>query len=275
MNLTRAIGDYLDGLAGTRLAMRSPSVFAPFAAFAAIQWGVLFLLGWFMMPPVAPFMVPVVARLGGEEALHYPMHLVLMPGMFRAIYLPLVATLGFALWSAAVWMMVGHHVVGRTRDGAPFARSLPQLLVLGVCFVGVSTGIGEGVARAAAGIETPMVQRGVIILGMLATALAQALMVYAPVALRLHGGGAWTALRDSAAFARRNYVATLLVVGTVLLLHVPLDFILAQAHRVAFRFRPETVFHLLVVSAAVEMFTAYLLFAATTALALREDGGMR
>jgi hypothetical protein len=228
-----------------------------------------------MVPPLSAFMVPLVARLGGEDALHYPMHLVLMPGMFRAIYLPLVATLGFTLWCLGVWMMADRHVAGQARGRASFARALPHVLVLGVCFVGVTAGIGEAVARASAGVTNVMVQRALILLGMLATALVQALLVYAPVALRLRGGHAFDALRAGAAFARRNYLATLLVVATVLCVHVPLDFVLAQAHRVAFRFRPETVFHLLVVSAIVEMLTAYLMFSATAGMAMREDGGMR
>ena len=65
--------------------LRSPSVLAPFIIFAAMQFLVLVCLGLFFVPPLSTVMVPVVERLGGEEALHYPVGVVLLPG----VYLPM------------------------------------------------------------------------------------------------------------------------------------------------------------------------------------------
>jgi hypothetical protein len=276
MNLTQTISDYLDGLANTRLALRAPSVFLPFAVFAALQCAFLFLLASFTAAPLAPFMVPVIERLGGEEALHYPMHLVRMPAMYQKVYLPLVATVGFALWSYAVWLMVDRHVVGRTRPRRPFARALPHVLLVGVVFVGVSTGIGAAMARVSSGMpDQLMLARGLVALGVLVTAAVQAFLIYTPVAMRLTDAPAWRAVRTSARYAARRFAPTVLVLATVLCAHIPLDLVLAQSHRVAFRFHPESVLHFLIGSVILEMFTAYLLFAATTELALPEEGGLR
>jgi hypothetical protein len=78
-----------------------------------------------------------------------------------------------------------------------------------------------------------------------------------------------------AAFARRQFGATALLIVTVLLVHLPVDFLLSRADRIAARFQPETVLHVLLGSVALEMFTAYLLFAGVTELALPREGGVR
>jgi hypothetical protein len=91
----------------------------------------------------------------------------------------------------------------------------------------------------------------------------------------VRGVAAPEAIRTSVRYARRHFPATALVVATILLAHVPVDFLLVQAQRVPLRFHPENTFHLLVAGAILEMFTAYVLFAATTELALPEEGGIR
>ncbi|MCK4775221.1 MAG: hypothetical protein KAT30_10565, partial [Candidatus Krumholzibacteria bacterium] len=69
--------------------LRSPSVLGPFLIFAALQFLLLVSLTLFSVSPLAVVMVPVVKLLGGEEALHYPMHMILLPQMYHQVYLPL------------------------------------------------------------------------------------------------------------------------------------------------------------------------------------------
>jgi hypothetical protein len=76
-------------------------------------------------------------------------------------------------------------------------------------------------------------------------------------------------------YARRNFWPTALVVGTVLAAHMPLDAMVSRSDRVALAFRPESVYYLMLASIALEMITAYVLFAAIVGLALPEEGGLR
>ena len=275
MNLTRAIVDYLDGLGNATLALRAPSVLVPFVAFAVLQCLILLAMASFIAPPLAPVMVPFIHALGGEESLHYPLHLVRLPAVYQRVYLPLVATVGFSLWTLAVWLMVDHHVIGSERAQRPFRAAIPNVLVVGVLFVGASVIIGELAARLVSARTHPMLARGILLSSVLVTACVQALLIYAPVALRLRGGSAWSALKASTTYARRRFVATALVIVTVFLVHAPVDFLLTRADRIAARFQPEAILYLLLASAVLEMVTAYLMFAATTELALRKDGGLR
>lgn len=275
MNLGRAVNRYLDALTYARAALASPGVFAPFAIFAAIQALIVLSLASFTVPFLAPVMVPVMQFLGGEQSLHYPMHLVGLPSVYQRVYLPLVATVGFALWNLAVWKLVERHPLGADRTRYDHRPALRDVIVIGVLFVGVSVITGEIASRLVSPRTPDMVQRIILFGSVIVTAITQAFLVYAPVALRIRGGNAWRAIRAGASYARRRFVDTVLVILTVLLIHLPVDFLLSRADRLAARFEPETVLYTMLGSVVLEMFTAYLLFASITELALPREGGIR
>jgi hypothetical protein len=220
-------------------------------------------------------MPPVVEALGGDPSLHYPTHFVLLPATYRLVYLPLVATVGFALWSFAVWSMVAHHEVSKQTGPRSFRKALPSIIVIGVVFVGVTVALGRGLATLTGKLPEGMAARGGTLAVIAVTAAVQAFLVYAPVALRLRGGGPLAAIRGSARYAMQHFGATAMLVATVLLVHLPLDGLIANADVIAARFHPEAVFQLMVGSVVLEMITAFVLFAGTVGLALPEEGGMR
>jgi hypothetical protein len=185
-----------------------------------------------------------------------------------------VACVGFSLWSLAVWKLVDRHAYGVERAPRAFRPLLPQTIVIGVLFVGASV-LVSWASSAVVGPKTPgMLVRAIVLLSVLVVATLQTFLVYAPVALRLKGGNAWGALKTSARYARRNFLATALLIVTVLLVQLPLDFLLARADRVAARFSPETVLQIMLASVTLEMITAYILFAGITELALPREGGL-
>lgn len=274
MNFGRALNRYLDALTNARAAFSMP-VLLPFACFAVLQVAILLAMAFFTSPVLSPVMVPAMRALGGEQSLHYPLHLVGLPSVYQRVYLPLAATIGFSLWTLAVWKLVDHHDIGADRPRREFRPALGRVMMVGVLFVGASVAIGELSSRLT-GPRTPdVVARAVLIASIVLTATAQAFLIYAPVALRLRGGKVWNAIAAGAAYARRHFLATALLLITVLLVHLPVDFLLSRADRIAARFHPEAVLHLLLGSVVLEMFTAYLLFAGITALALPREGGLR
>jgi len=275
VRLDSALDHYLDALTNARLALRSPSTLLPFLAFAVVQVLILGALAFFTTPALASLMVPVVRALGGEPALHYPTSFVLLPATYRVVYLPLVATVGFALWSLGVWSMIAHHDVGARTGARSFRRALPSMVSIGIVFVVVTVAIGRGLALLAAELP-PGIPSKIATLGIIAvTACAQALLVYAPAILRLRGGGALAAIRGSVGYARRMFLPTAMVIVTVLVAHLPIDALVGNADVLAARFRPDIVFHFMVGSIVLEVVTAFILFAGVVALALPEEGGLR
>jgi hypothetical protein len=275
MNLGRALDDYLDALANARHALRSPSVLAPFIAFGLLQCLLLVLLAFFAVPPLTALMIPIVRALGGEAALHYPTHFVLLPSLYQRLYLPLVASLGFLLWSYGTWSMIAHHEAAERIPARSFRTAWFRIVVVGVVFVAVTVALGRGFGWLTSKAPAAIPGRVFTLVGIALIACVQAFMLYAPIVLRIRGGGALAALRGSARYAAHNFGATVLLVATVLVVHTPLDALIANADSIAMRFRPEAVFQLMVASVLLEVITAFVLFAGAVNLALPEEGGMR
>ena len=274
MSLGRSLNRYLDALTYASAAL-NPRVLLPFAIFCALQLIILLSLAMFTAPVLAPVMVPVMRVLGGEQSLHYPLHLVGLPSVYQRIYLPLVAIAGFSLWSLAVWRLVDRHPVGSERARREFRPSLPHIVVIGVLFVGASVATGEAAARLISPKSPELLERAVWLLSISVTAALQTFLIYAPLVLRIRGGNFRDAIVGGASYARRQFGATVFMIMTVLLVHLPVDFLLSRADRIAARFHPETVLQVMLGSVVLEMFTAYILFAGITELALPREGGLR
>lgn len=275
MRISEVFLDYLKGMTESRLMFRSPSAFLPFVIYAALLCLVLFAMAFFLVPPMSAFMVPVIELLGGDRALHYPMHLVMLPDMYHLIYLPLTALVGFALFGWAVFRMGDtFQQEGSPMDARrPYASAIPAMLVIGVVYVAAATAPAMGAAWLGAGMQSPQVVMLLTLSGLVVSVALQSLLVYAPMFVRTESRGAFAALGRSIRFAGRRMVQTAMILLTAVLAHQPIDYLLRQPDKVALKFRPELIIYLLVAGIVVELFTTYLLFSATTGMALsrRED----
>jgi len=246
-------------------------VLAPFIIFAAIQFLVLVCLALFHVPPIATLMVPVVQLLGGGEALHYPMHLILLPRMYHLVYLPLAVLAGFGLFGWAVTLMVEHHERANVeidrRQRRPVKSLLPSLIALGVVYVVCVTGFQLLLSSLSGVITSPKIASVVSIGGIAVVVVIQSLIVYSVYFLVVRTTNPVEALVASIDFCRRHFGLTVLIVLTVFLIHFPIDYLVQRADRVVLKFNPELVFVLLAAGIVVEIVTSYFLFAATTSVA--------
>lgn len=258
---------------------RVPGIATPFVVFAALQCLVLVALGLFIIPPLAPALVPAIERLGGEAALHYPMHFILLPDMFHTVYLVLFVVPGFILFGMGVAAMA-EYVAGRDRVSLSprpsLAASVPAMIAAGVAYTVCAAGIPVVFAVLADRVEHPMLARLFAPLGLALSMAAQALLVYALVYIRTRTRNPFAAIRHSVALGRSRFFVTALLIATVMIVHAPLNYVIAHADGLAIKFRPELVLYVLIVGVVVELVTNLMLFAATTSVALsRREVGIR
>lgn len=251
--------------------LRTPSVLAPFIIFAAIQILVLVCLSVFHVPPLASLMVPVVKLLGGEQALHFPMHLILLPRMYHLVYLPLAVFVGFGLFGWAVSLMVEHHeragVKIERRQRRSVKTLLPSLIVLGIVYVVCVTGLQLLSSSLAGIVAHPKAASVVSLAGVAVVVVVQALIVYSVYFLVVRTANPFEAVSESVSFGRRHLGITSLIVFTVFVIHLPIDYLAQRANQVVLKFDPQLVFVLLAAGIVVEIVTSYFLFAATTSVA--------
>ncbi len=251
---------------------QSPRVWVPLLLFALLQVAVLLLLGNFTAPGIRGFMIPIVERLGGEVATHYPNHYVLLPTMYQLVYLPLIATLGFILFGVAVGRMRDH--IARIdeisfRPRASVGATILPLVVIGIIYVALVMAAPTASAYLAQQTENPMAQRGLRMGAMVITVLLQVFLIHGIARVVAGTTNPFSALAEGMAVGRSNFLLTALVVTTVLVLHLPVNYLLEQSDSVAVRFRPELVLVLLLAGVAVELLTNLFLFASSASIAFK------
>ena len=78
-----------------------PRLWVPWLALGLIQTGLLVKLAFAAHPWVSPFFAPLVVRLAGERALHYPDLFLALPGLYSRIDLVIAALPGAIVFGAA------------------------------------------------------------------------------------------------------------------------------------------------------------------------------
>lgn len=273
MRRARLLNEYFRCYGASRAMLKGAGVLPPFVLFAALQCVVLVACAFFATPPLASVMVPVIGWVSGEEALHFPMHFVLLPRTYHLIYLPMVAVLGFVLFGWAVFRMGDHLEAPGGRKSGPakrtaVRRSIPSMILVGVVYVTLATLPPALFGFFSRFVPNPVATKIFWAVGVILTLVFQALLVYSLVFLRSSGQRAAGAIKQSVTFASNRFWLTLLIVLTIFLLHQPVDFLLNRPDKVVLRFNPEMVFFLLMVGVGLELITTYFLFSSTASIAL-------
>ena len=270
MKLVETLVDYIRSLEESVAMLRSPGILLPFVVFAAVQSVVLIACAFFSVPPLSTVMVPVSGLIAGEQSLHFPMHFVLLPGLYHSIYLRLVVVLGFVLFGTAVFRM-GDYYERPGRGAAPrpsLRRAVPSMMLIGLVYVVLATAPVLVLEYFANRFGGGLPSKALPALGVILSMCFQALLVYSLLFLRAGARGAFAAVGRSLSFARSRFLLTFLLVLTVYVVHRPVDYVLSRPDKVVLRFDPEMVFFLLLGGIVLELVTSYLLFASTASVVL-------
>jgi hypothetical protein len=211
-----------------------PGLWVPWIVFAALETLILIALVGFAHPLISGLMAPLILRLGGEEALHYPGLLDRLPDLFArldGLYAAIAAPIAFG---AAVTLFVsvfpapGSTADSRVRPGEALRRALGRIVPLVVTqlpvplftfAVGWTLGRVLGV-HAIVGLKGALFLVGVTI----APILARAFFLYAGTLVILDGYGTLdTFLELPRAWSRGLWAALFLVIVlSIPLLPIPL-----------------------------------------------------
>jgi len=270
MKLVENLVNFLRSLEESVAMLRSPSILLPFVVFAAVQSLVLMACAFFTVPPLSTVMVPLIRLISGEQSLHFPMHFVLLPGIYHSIYLPLVVVVGFVLFGRAVFGMGDYYQRQGSSIGTrpPMLRSIPSMILIGLLYVLLATAPIVLFEYASTRTAAAPVRRALPVVGVLLSLSFQSLLVYSLLFLRAGAGGPAAAVKKSVGFARSRFPLTFMLVLTVYVIHRPIDYVVSRPDKVVLRFDPEMVFFLLLGGILLELVTSYLLFSSTTSIAL-------
>jgi hypothetical protein len=225
-----------------------------------------------------PIGLPLVRRLGGEAATHYPVLYYALPGMYGRMSIILDVLAASILGGATTLLFArAFGLSDRSSVWTTPLRRAPALIATSIVTVGLFVGIaqlGSFVPDGESRREFAMrwLLRGTMLL-MLVT--VQSLMAYATAWIVLMGHGFLSAIRDSVRVATMTFVPTMIVVGIPALALLPLSYALGRADLIASRLRPEIVANLIGLQVIVQLLAGFFLIGGITRLFLWRAGGER
>lgn len=267
------IEKYIDGWKTAWALARLPGAWLPLVVLAVFKVLLLVLVYFFWHPWLSRFMTPALQSVFGEEAVHFPDHMILLGGMYREVDLVVTVALGFPLigWSLS---RMSH---ARRRDPelvAPSALHLSKVapslfLILGL-FALASKGVPLLVSVVNQSIASPRLQTLVWLLGLAATLVLMGALLYAPVRVVSGKIRALTAIRESIRLARNWDWLTGLIVCTGWLIRAPGEYVTANTGKFLAALGTDFVFAVLAVSIFLEAVALFYMFASATWLAVED-----
>jgi hypothetical protein len=279
MNIFEQVALALQALRHTLLAMRAPRLWVPWLALGAVQLGVVVALWHFAHPALSWLMAPILRRVAGEDALHYPGAFEVLPRLYDRADLVIGALLGSVAIGSATGLFADHFHGLPARVGSRLAtavRRAPALVLVQLPFNVLVFGL---TVMTAPWLESHAGGRLAAVAGPLLTGVSlvlQAAFFYVAARVMIAGDGAAAALRGVPATWARGLVPALVVSALTLLLLLPLDWLAGHEGLVVSRGRPELVGWLTVLRLIAGLVNWFLLSGSATLLYLsllhrRED----
>ena len=242
-----------------------PATILPFLIMGVMDFVVLYVLYLAPQRPVSIVLAPPVQAFWGEQYLHYPMNLFLLPKLYNHAHMLLLATLGILTTGCAITMI--HEASGahkpRLFSGFVFAfKRYVSLLIIGVVVFLISFFLGN----ASGLVATPLVY-GIYFLHI----VVQIVFLYAMVAIVVNKSNVILAVKQSFALAKRSVIPTLVIAAIALVLYLPAMFLKQNLPLLIKKSFPEVVIAVLSINIMVTMIIDVVITFLVTRLFLEQE----
>ncbi|HYM80512.1 MAG TPA: hypothetical protein VEY91_03750 [Candidatus Limnocylindria bacterium] len=246
-----------------------PRLWAPWWLLGVVQIGVVMSLWWFAHPALSWLMAPLLYRLGGEDALHYPNVFRMIPSLYSTAELVISALLGSLAAGVATALFASQlSRISASRPGGGFGRALrralPVIVVnlpLNLLVIALALGLETLVQSRASSV---IVQRLAHVIALGGALLLQAFFIYGTALVVLGGRSVREALAELPRAAVNGYWAALFLGLIAILPSLPLQELARHTNVIVDRGSPELVGWLAVTQIALALLTSFLLTGSVT-----------
>jgi hypothetical protein len=243
-----------------------PAFWAPWLLLGAIEVGAVVALAGFAHPALSWFTAPILVRLGGEPALHYPAIFRMLPALFARADLVIATLIGSLVTGVATALFAVRYVGGEGPPGDLWWRALrrsPTLVMVSLPLTLLTLALSAGLSTVTAdGSGLVNLAAGVVAFG--AALLLQAWFVFAVPYVVLDGRGWIAALSGLPRAAARGMVGALFLTLLAALPSLPFQQLARAADVIVDRGRPELMVGVLCAQIAAGLIGAFVLTGSVT-----------
>jgi len=240
-----------------------------FFGYALLQILVVIALMFFAYPPFSSFMVPLMIKVFGEPAVHYPNNFMVLPSMYFWINLIFSGFLGTIIIGGATNLFslkYSDKPVVLSKGIAKVWPGYATLLLVWVIETAVLLGLFE--------VFPPLLNKiaffsnyGPLMKQMVITIVALvvgSLFVYTTALVLLERRGAFSAIAQSFKLFGKYPVATVLLMVVPNFVKLPIDMLASKTDFLIRKFNPETIAFSIILGVLVSVFTNFVLIGTVT-----------
>jgi len=248
-------------------SLRQAQILLLFAGYALIQIAVLLALVFYAYPPFSSFFVPIMTKLFGERALHYPNNYIVLPTLFTWANLILSGFIGIVIVGAGTSLFSMKFSNKQVRVAAGLREIAPRYLVLFVAWL-IETALITAIFFATPGLIAKIFVHSsewmVQLLSSCFAILVGAMFAYTTALIVLEKTGVFSAVGKSLSLFIKFPVISLLLIALPNLIKMPLEFLSGKTQFLISKFNPEMVGILLALSVIISIFANYFLVGTVT-----------
>jgi hypothetical protein len=265
----RQLKNYIQSIKDCLQSFRQGRIFLLFVLYAVLQ--ILFVLGlmYFAYPPFAALLVPVMKKVFGDAAIHYPNNFMVLPNMYFWINLVLSGFVGIVLVGTTTDLFYRNYQKKTINMAKSFGRLSSAYAILLLIW------LVETAVLLAVFFSVPALLSNLSIFaerGPMATQLATSmvaivigsLFIYTTALVMLEGSGPVSAIGRSFRLFARYPVATILIMAIPNFIRMPVDLIGGRTQWLILKFSPEMVAVMTILGIVVSIFSNYLLVGTVT-----------
>ncbi len=250
-------------------SMKQGRILLLFLSYAILQVLFILTLMYFTYPPFSYFLVPVIKKVFGEPALHYPNYYLVLPSLFFWINLLLSGFLGIVLVAATTRLFSRSFNDKPETIGKGIKRILPAYSFLFVAWLvetSLLLAVFLGLPKLLQRIEF-FAARGPLAVQLVTSMFAMvagALFLYTTALIVLDRKGPLQALAQSLSLFAKYPVISFLLIAIPNFIRMPIDVLSGKTQFLISKFNPEMVGVVLILSVLISVFANYLMVGAVT-----------
>lgn len=262
-------------------SMKQPGTFVPFFLYAVFQLLILYSLMNFESEPFSTLYIPLVQKIFGDAALHYPTFYYILVPFFNQINIILSGLVGVALIAVGTQLFAFSFNKEKSGIGDAIKSAMPKVLPLFVIWIiettltllimlGVPYLLKELLQISAADWRANQI----IELGsMLLAVLISSFFAFTTALIVLDNQKMFTSIAQTFTIFRKNAITTFFLMAVPTLLYFPISYLGKKSSLLISKFSPEIMAMLIGSGILITFVTSYFQIGSITRfyLYLKED----
>lgn len=250
-------------------SMRSLNTFVPFLLYAIIQVLLLFSLLNFATSPFSNLFVPIIRKLFGEPALHYPNFFLILSPLYSQINIILSGFIGIIIIGMATYLFAGTFNGESYKVGQSFKITLPKygmLFIIWIIETALTFVMIVGVPKLLNSLLQPSYRMDRIfeLVGLLLAIAIASIFAYTTVLIILDKQKLFQSIAKTFSIFKKNAVTSFILVALPTLLYFPINYLTRKAPILITKFSPESIVILLGAGILISFFSSYFMIGSIT-----------